>query len=166
MGQAQGGINNLGLNLEGGASFMINGGAVGIGLGSTTPGATLDVTGSIRASSSITAGGNVTANGKTATVADEGSALKIIRGTVSSSGGTQLGGGYVPSRSSAGTYSITFSAPFSDVPTVTANTAPTPAGYTFCQVKSATASGVVIEVRGTDGGYYDQPFGFIAVGPR
>jgi hypothetical protein len=172
LGYSTGGINNLGLNLENSANFMINGGNVGIGLFTGTPTSTLDVGGSIHASTSIaagttvTAGGNITANGKVATVGEE--TLKIVRGTINSDGSFSTGGGYTSSRTSTGKYSISFSTAFSGTPTVTANPAPghDSTGYTFCQVDSASASSIVIEMRGTDGGYYDEPIGFIAVGPR
>jgi len=186
MGLAQAGMNNLGLNLENSANFMIDGGNVGIGIGGGTPVANLDVGGSIHASSTITAGTTIsagtvsgstvsasstmTSGGKNVTVDDESPTLKIIRGTVSSAGGIQAGSGFSVSKSSspAGTYVITFSSAFSGTPTATANTAPGSAstGYTFCQVHAASAGSITVEVRGADGGYYDQPFGFIAVGPR
>ena len=47
MGYSSGGINNLGLNMDSGANFNINGGSVGIGLGSANPAYTLDVAGNI-----------------------------------------------------------------------------------------------------------------------
>jgi hypothetical protein len=166
LGYSTGGINNLGLSLENGANFMINGGSVGIGIGSGTPTVALDVAGTINASVSIQTAGTLYANGRAAAVGEE--TIKIVRGTVSSTGGVQAGSGFSVSKnaSPAGTYTITFNSAFSNTPTVTANTAPTPAGYTFCQVKTASAGSVTVEVRGTDGGYYDQPFGFIAVGSR
>ena len=173
MGQTVGGsgINNLGLNLENGANLMINGGNIGINFGSFPPGATVDVAGSIRASTSITgttiaATSTMTSGGKNVAVGEE--TLKIVRGTVSGTGAAQLGSGYSVSRTATGTYSISFSPAFSNTPSVTAVVAPghDSGGYTFCQVDSASATGVVIEMRGTDGGFYDEPFGFIAAGPK
>jgi hypothetical protein len=45
LGWNDGGVNNLGLNLENGARFNINGGNVGIGLGASSPTAMLDING-------------------------------------------------------------------------------------------------------------------------
>ena len=56
LGYSSGGINNLGLNLEAGANFMINGGNVGIGLGTSSPTAQLDVTGQARVRGTIRTG--------------------------------------------------------------------------------------------------------------
>jgi len=56
MGWGSGGVGNWNLNLEAGANFMINGGDVGIRLGSGTPAATLDVNGSMRVIGAATTG--------------------------------------------------------------------------------------------------------------
>jgi hypothetical protein len=165
LGYSTGGINNLGLNLENSASFNITGGNVGIGIGTATPGASLDVGGSIRAGTTITAGGNITANTKVVTVGDE--ALRIVRGTLDAAGNIVTGSGFnVSHTASSGQYTINFFTAFAGTPTVTANPAPGLGGISFCQVNTISASSVTIEVRGVNSGYFDEPIGFIAVGPR
>jgi hypothetical protein len=171
LGYSSGGVNNLGLNLEGGANFMINGGSVGIGIGAGTPGAALDVGGNIKASGTLTAGtsitattGNITANGKVAAVGEE--TLKIVRGTLAANGAIQSGSGFSVSKTMNGQYTINFSPAFSSVPTITFNIAPGFGGLSMCQVNAETSGSATLEVRGTDGGYYDEPIGFIAIGPR
>jgi len=58
MGYLAGGANNVGINVENRASFVITGGSVGVG--TSTPAAPLDVFGAIHANTTITEGGNIT----------------------------------------------------------------------------------------------------------
>lgn len=145
------------------ALLTFNGGNVGIG--TTAPAATLDVRGDIRLGSS----------GQLEAVAGE-ERLRTIRGSVNWNGAILRGRGFTSTRVNEGDYLITFTTPFSDVPTVTANVddvtdSITLFHYYVAGVFATTTNSVRIRVRGHSSstfpnGRIDQPFHFIVVGPR
>jgi hypothetical protein len=127
-----------------------------VGVGTTTPTATLDVRGDIRLGSSgqfhATAGEEV---------------LRIVRGTIAPNGTIVRGSGFTVSGSS-GSYIVTFNVPFAGQPTVTAS-GDTLGFPVFCTVSVASdGSAIGISTRDLDGSHTATPqrFHFIAVGPR
>ena len=133
-----------------------------VGVGTTSPGAKLDVRGDIRLGT----------NGLFAPAGEEN--LRIIRGTVLLHDHRD-GNGFTHERVSEGDYLITFDTPFREPPSVTA-TAVDPAeslvDEDFCVVAtySAMTNSVHIRTRvhgGPNGeGTKDYDFHFIAIGPR
>jgi hypothetical protein len=130
-----------------------------VGIGTDTPGARLEVRGDIR----LGPGGQFRA-----TSSEEN--LRIVRGTVDSSGAILAGSGFQVSHTSTGSYTITFDTPFADLPTITATTD----YYSYADTDSATALGSsggttstqTLTVRFPGGTPLDADFRFIAIGPR
>lgn len=145
------------------ALLPFNGGNVGVG--TTAPAAALDVRGDIRFGSS----------GQLEAVAGE-ERLRTIRGTVNWNGAIIRGRGFASTRINEGDYLITFTTPFSDVPTVTVTVDDLADSislfhYYVAGVFATTTNSVRIRVRGHSSstfptGRIDQPFHFIVVGPR
>jgi hypothetical protein len=127
------------------------------GIGTTGPGAKLDVRGNIRL-------GN---NGEYLAAAS-GENLRIVRGTVSGAGGIILGTGFTVSRTSAGRYTITFTTPFSGTPTVTATTEHDPGIIRSCETDGVTTTTAIILVWNVSNlaSTVDGPFHFTAIGAR
>jgi hypothetical protein len=132
-----------------------------VGIGATAPTAKLDVRGEIRLGPS----------GQYRAAAGEES-LRMIRGVINSDGGIIAGSGFTVSHPEIGHYTITFSTPFSGLPSVTAMThflgleatqatvaveEGTTASYTKINITRYVSSG---------DGSVDRIFHFIAVGPR
>ncbi len=133
-----------------------------VGIGTTAPTAKLDVRGDVRLGSS----------GQYLAPAGQEN-LRIIRGVVNSAGGISAGSGFTVSHTAlSGIYVINFNTPFAGPPSVVATADNT--GFTY--VLSATTDGVVsssatIKLVAQAGGssnnfLIDQPFHFIAIGPR
>lgn len=142
-------------------NFIINtDGSVGIGTGTTTPQAKLQVRGDVKLGSS----GQLFAPG-----GEEN--LRIVRGYVKSDGTVLAGSGFTVELPAEGIYIIRFSTPFSSFPTVTANTEyENGDSVSFAQVEinnSNNNSFIVIDVlRRSDGVNVSRNFTFIAIGPR
>ncbi|HKQ37896.1 MAG TPA: hypothetical protein VJ063_07445 [Verrucomicrobiae bacterium] len=128
------------------------GSSANVGVGTASPTSALDVRGDIRfgASGQFSPSAGV-------------ENLRIIRGSVNSTGAILDGQGFTPSRTGVGTYQILFSAPFSGTPTVTASAF---SGVT--RVVTVTVVGTTsAQFRVTDPtALADSVFHFIAIGPR
>jgi hypothetical protein len=156
-----------------------NGGNVGIG--KSLPSVPLDVTGAVKASTTIEAGTTITAGGKSVPVSDEAN-LKIVRGTVTAAGGIVVGGGFsvVKVAGVTGLYQITFTTAFSASPTITTSIT----GRYGIKAEVYDAARTTFPGNSTDGLYpgkggftvgilnssaetaFNFGFSFIAIGPR
>jgi len=183
----------LGMNVDAtrhaGGYISIHGNG-NVGIGKADPSVALDVTGAVKASTTIAAGTTITAptiaagttitaGGKSVPTSDEAN-LKIIRGTVKADGTKWLGQGFSATRIQTGLYQITFTQSFSSSPTITtsitgrygvkadvynANRTTFPLNNTDNQYPAPGGFTVgVIDVRSDTA--YDFGFSFIAVGPR
>jgi hypothetical protein len=128
-----------------------------VGIGTTSPSTKLDVRGDIRLGPS----------GEFHVLAHS-EPLRVIYGVIDFDGFVLSGPGLAVTHPSTGRYNITFSTPFSGVPTVTATVNNTPGANTaFNMISNVTSSSLNLEVFQRDGGpFYNQGFQFIAVGPR
>jgi len=130
-----------------------------VGVGTASPVSKLEVHGDIRLGP---------AGQFRAPAAEEN--LRIIRGSIHGDGGIRAGSGFTVTRPSQARYLITFATPFAVAPTVTATSLSVPSLQipTFMTTISATATSV--ELRLTYGNSsnlpQDNPFDFIAIGPR
>jgi hypothetical protein len=167
-----------------------NGGNVGIG--KSLPSVPLDVTGAVKASTTIaagttiTAGGaiaagtTITAGGKSVPVSDEAD-LKIVRGAVTAAGVRVVGTGFsVVKVAGTGLYQITFTTAFSSSPTITTSIT----GRYGVKAEVYDAGRTTFPANNTDGLYpgaggftvgilnssaetaFNFGFSFIAIGPR
>ena len=135
-------------NITAAGNATVNG---NVGIGTTTPAAKLDVN------------GDILSHSKSVPIAEE--KLRMVRGTINADGTVQLGSGFTSTRNSLGTFAITFPTAFSNTPSVTTQIV-TAAGFSFTRVSAATASSCTLQIITTQGGLEDQPFSFIAIGPR
>ena len=142
----------LGMNVDNtiraGASLALHANG-NVGIGTTAPTAKLDVAGDIKS------------NGKSVPVAEEN--LRIVRGTVSSTGTVLKGSGFTATRTSLGYYKISFTTAFSDTPTITSTSIN---NYYICDLSLPTASGVSPLWMSNTHVATDCDFNFIAIGPR
>ncbi len=128
--------------------------AGGVGIGTASPNAKLDVRGDIKLGST----GQFFAPG-----GEEN--LRILRGRISGAGGITSGTGFTVSKTGTGAYTVTFSTAFSSQPTVTAT--PQVALSRLATCTSVLAGSAQFRTfTSTDGAAIDQDFHFIAVGPR
>ena len=126
----------------------------GVGIGTASPGARLDVRGDIKLGSA----GQFFAPG-----GEEN--LRIIRGRISGAGGITTGTGFTVSKTGTGAYTVSFNTAFATQPTITAT--PQVALSRLATVTSVgTTSAQFRTFTSTDGAAIDQDFHFIAVGPR
>jgi hypothetical protein len=161
---------NLALNPNGG----------NVGIGKSNPSVPLDVTGAVKASTTIAAGTTITAGGKSVPVSDEAN-LKIVRGTVTAAGVIVVGGGFsVVKVAGTGLYQITFTTAFSASPTITTSIT----GRYGVKAEVYDAGRTTFPANNTDGLYpgnggftvgilnssaetaFNFGFSFIAIGPR
>jgi hypothetical protein len=132
-----------------------------VGIGTNDPAAKLQVIGDVKL-------GN---NGQYFVPGGEEN-LRILRGSVSSAGVIINGSGFTATRTppgTAGKYTITFTTGFSANPTVTVSCGA--AGQTLASADSASVgslstTGFTVETGTRNIGYFDEPFSFIAIGPR
>lgn len=126
--------------------------AENVGIGTDTPGAPLDVRGSMKLGNT----GELFAPGGPEN-------LRIIRGSVSSAGAILEGSGFTVSHRGTGLYLVTFNTAFSDAPTVLGSAG---AGRTFSAGNLGTTSADIATQSTTTGSTADAQFHFIAIGPR
>ncbi|MCI0406341.1 MAG: hypothetical protein L0209_09810 [candidate division Zixibacteria bacterium] len=126
-----------------------------IGIGTNTPLELLDVRGNIKMGN---AGQWFAAGG------DEN--LRIVRGSVSDSGTIDAGSGFTVSRPNPGIYVISFTTPFSGIPTPVVSKSSAVGGIGTITTHSANASSFVVETRNDSQAFSDAPFYFIVAGPR
>jgi hypothetical protein len=126
--------------------------AENVGIGTETPGAPLDVRGNIR----LGGAGELFAPGGQEN-------LRIIRGSVSSTGAILEGTGFTVSHRGTGLYLITFNTAFSDAPSVIGSCG---AARFFSAGSFTVTSADVATQSGSTGSSADAPFQFIAIGPR
>jgi hypothetical protein len=136
-------------------------GAGKVGIGTASPTEKLEVA------------GNIKVNGYYAAVGSE--VLRIIRGTVTSTGAIDSGSGFTVSRTALGLYQITFNAVFSAKPTVVV-TQQYPDSDIFVDAGGSTLDNSIVIAVSTSkclvkcgqgaGNAADRRFEFIAIGPR
>ncbi len=130
-----------------------------VGIGTTTPQSKLDVRGDVKLGDS----------GQYQAVAAS-ERLRIVRGLASAAGGLIYGSGCGASRVATGTYRITFSEPFTDWPTVTANAFPTPGqshGPYVVMISDLSSTSVDLKVFwGSTATLYDCNVSFTAISSR
>ncbi len=141
------------MNPNNGFSFMTLGSANGfVGIGTTTPQARLDVRGDVR----------LGRNGQYLATSGEEN-LRIVRGTVATSGIVNDGNGFTATRLSLGEYRVTFATPFFGKATITV----TPLNLGGAVAGTSDNDGHSVRVFITQGGTrIDNFFDFIAIGPR
>jgi hypothetical protein len=127
-----------------------------VGIGTTSPASKLQVVGDVKLGSS---GQYYAASGE--------ENLRIVRGILYGSSGDILkGSGFTPSRSAAGTYLITFTTPFSDIPSVVATIDENGANLNAI-VQGVSGNSAHIQVYNTSSVRTDPSvLHFIAIGPR
>jgi Regulator of chromosome condensation (RCC1) repeat len=126
-----------------------------IGIGTTSPGARLDVRGDIKLGSS---------GQYYAAATSESSSLRVVRGQVNNLGTILTGTGFTVNHTATGGYTITFSPAFGGTPVVVATVQHGIAQ--MATVSSPSASVVYIDTWNADGTASDQYFQFIAIGPQ
>ncbi|HEX7880358.1 MAG TPA: hypothetical protein VF720_13165 [Candidatus Eisenbacteria bacterium] len=132
-------------------------GDVGIGTGAAAPTGKLDVRGDIKLGPT---------GQYQATCGEE--KLRVVRGKVSAAGGILLGSGFTASRSSVGTYLISFSPAFpaGQAPAVTVSAEWTSGSAYIAMTNGVLSSGTGVRVTNGSGTLVDQVFYFTAVGLR
>jgi hypothetical protein len=134
---------------------ILSGGTVGIG--TTSPGAKLDVRGNI----------NMGPSGQYAAVGAQEGPLRIVRGVLTGAGGIIVGSGFTAAHPSSGTYTITFTPAFSAQPAVTVSADSGGAVPLVATTSGVTASTAGIKLfYSTTGAVNDGALHFIAIGPR
>jgi hypothetical protein len=142
------------VNVVGGRLDVLENGNIGVG--TAAPQARLDVRGDVKLGSS----GQLFGTG-----GEEN--LKIIRGAVDEAGNIDAGSGFTVSHPFIGEYVITFTTPFSGIPSVTGTGINIDGTAFFVQDFNVTANAVTITlVHNSDSNPVNGPFDFIAVGPR
>ena len=162
--------------IDGPVLFGYNGGALGtkqlatekialfwnaagnVGLGTTNPAAKLQVVGDVKLGGS----GQYFAPG-----GEEN--LRIIRGGVNSGGTGLHGSGFTSSRTGPGVYTVTFTTAFSFAPTITVSCGAAGQGVASLDaavVATASTTGFTVNTGVRNIGFFDEPFSFIAIGPR
>ena len=107
----------------------------------------------------------VTIFGKAVPVAEE-TGLRIVRGTVNSSGVVTSGAGFTASRLGTATIRFTFNNAFSGVPSVVVTQAPGGASTDAVTVAAVSATEFTTLSGVRNIGFFDNPISFIAIGPR
>jgi hypothetical protein len=124
-----------------------------VGIGTASPQAKLDVRGDIRLGSS---------GQFQAAAASEN--LRMLRGSILTTGAPFFGSGWTSSRIGTGRYSITYNTPFADAPTVVASAAT--GSLIFVTISNDNGAGCQLVARDASGVARDISLRFIAVGAR
>ena len=143
---------NIHLNAGPGGAVIVPTGNVGVG--TSAPVAKLDVRGNIQLGFS---------GEYRATAGEEN--LRIIRGKVNSNGDILEGSGFDAVRDAEGQYTITFDAPFLDIPTMVASIE-YQQGIISLNVDTVNSGQMKVYTWHHDNGSVDNAFHFIAIGPR
>ncbi len=148
------------VNARSGGDIVLNPIFGNVGVGTATPAAKLEVRGDIRMG---TTGQQFAARGE--------ENLRILRGEVRRDGTILRGSGFTALKVDIGKYVVSFTTPFSSVPTViVSGNRDGGSSVAIANVDlftPATSSQVTIVCWTTfTDGYSDEPFNFIAVGPR
>jgi hypothetical protein len=125
-----------------------------VGIGTSMPGAALDVRGSLKLGTS----GEFFGPGGTEN-------LRILRGRIASSGSLQEGTGFTPSRIGIGHYRITFTTAFVGIPTVTVTTVSGLAPQ-ITTISAASSTTIDVFTWAASGSALDTDFHFIVIGAR
>lgn len=136
--------------------------ATNMGAASVTGG-----TGGIVASNIALPGKLVTVGGNLTSTTVESSPLVIVRGTVTNTGTINSGSGFSVASVTTGTWDITFTTTFADVPAVVISPAfnGTPA-YAEIETISSSVVRITTWVNGGSPSNFNMPFSFIAIGQR
>lgn len=148
-----------------------------VGIGTSTPAATLDINGSLKISNGSQGTGKVLTSDATgnATWQSPSGANKIVTGTTTAgfAPSTLNGSGFTVTRVNTGNYSVVFSIPFTTVPSVNATVFLSNGAYLFemqlVKVSGVTTNGFTVHTLNSTGGSSMNvidylPFSFIAVG--
>lgn len=140
------------------SSRLFIGNAGNVGVGTNAPQAKLQVVGDVKLGST----------GQYFAPAGEEN-LRFVRGSVSGAGAVVNGTGFTASRLSNATYLITFTTAFSSPPSIVLSCGA--AGQTLSSLDVAvsynvTATSFNVQTGVRNAGYFDEPFSFIAAGPR
>ncbi len=130
-----------------------------VGIGTTTPQSKLQVAGDVKLGSS----------GQYFAPAGEEN-LRIVRGSVASNGTLLSGSGFTCSRTGNATYQVTFTTAFSSNPSVVVSCgapgAPAVNSQDVATLTGGSTTGFTVLIGVRNVGFFDEPFSFIAVGPR
>jgi hypothetical protein len=144
------------VNSRSGGDINLLPGTGGIGIGTTSPTAKLDVRGDIKLGSS----GELHAT-------SGGEKLRIVRGRVLSGGSLSLGSGFTSSRTGTGTYTVAFTTPFPSTPVVTVSgSVPAIGGPFIAHTNGVTTLVAGVRITNGSGTSVDSAFDFIAIGVR
>ena len=110
-------------------------------------------------------GNTVQENGKNVVVSNTNatSSLAIVRGIVNANGTIFAGEGFSISKTGNGAYTINFTTSFASTPAITTAVV---SARAMVSIASQGASSCSIQVVDVSGGFPDEPFHFIAIGPR
>lgn len=148
------------INARTGGDIVLNTfGGGKIGIGTSAPTVTLDVRGDIRFGTS----------GQFRAVGAGEENLRIIRGTISQSGGILRGGGFTVQRIDEGKFTVTFNTPFAAIPTVTATALRGIEAWVVSidnTIPISTQQVTLVTYSIFIGDFADGQFDFIAIGPR
>jgi hypothetical protein len=141
------------INARPGGDIVLNAfGGGNVGIGTSSPGASLDVRGDIKLGA---AGQYFASSGE--------ENLRTIRGTVNGNGTVAFGSGWTVARTAAGSYTIFFNTPFSDRPSVVASSS---LATRTAAIGTPVQGNVAIRLFNAAGTLADDTFYFIATGPR
>lgn len=127
-----------------------------VGIGTTTPGAKLEVRGDVR----------LGAQGELQALAGE-ERLRVVRGSFNADGTIVAGRGFTVERDDS-RYTITFDRAFADTPSITATTDTSREALSVLVrvAEAGAASVVLLAASDSDGPYVNRPLHFIAIGSR